>query len=390
MKISFVIPWFGRELGGGAETLCREYSVRLAGSGHDVEVLTTCSRDHNAVWNENFHAAGRTMDDAGFAVERFEVDQGNRGIFAELNERLLRGDVLSYREEAAFFSESINSTALVNAVECRLSDRVVIALPYPFGLTRAVVHAAEGRGILWPCLHDEGYARMKLTADMFQRSAGIIFNAQGERQLAESMRLAVKRSAVVGMGVELPVGEMNNSGAGAERSAALLYLGRRSGPKGFAQLCRMFAEYRRQGGQWELWVAGKGDAVPAGAKGVRDLGFLTVEQKWETLRKASALVMPSRLESFSIALLEALAVGTPALVNARCAVTRGHVEAGRCGLHYAGTAQFAEAALLLERRNDLRQTLGEYGRAYVAQNFAWPQRIEALLEFLAEVAPHAR
>ena len=388
MRISFVIPWFGRDLGGGAETLCREYAERLASAGHDVEVLTTCSRDHNADWYENHHSAGRTMDDAGFAVERFAVDRGSRNIFGGLNERLMRGDVLSYREEAAFFHASINSVGLVKALDSRLGTRAVVALPYPFGLTRAVVHAADGRAILWPCLHDEGYARMKLTADMFQRAAGIIFNAEGERQLAEAMHLVAAKSAVVGMGVELPAGETNHSRA-AERSPALLYLGRRSGAKGFAQLCRMFAAYRRQGGQWELWVAGKGDAVPAGAEGVRDLGFLTVEQKWEALRQAAALVMPSRLESFSIALLEALAVGTPGLVNARCAVTRGHVEAGRCGLHYADTAQFVEAALMLERRNDVRHALGENGRAYVAQNFAWPQRIDALLRFFAEVAPYA-
>jgi glycosyltransferase involved in cell wall biosynthesis len=389
VRISFVIPWFGRELGGGAETLCREYCVRLSAAGHDVEVLTTCSRDHNADWYENHHPAGRTMDDAGFAVERFEVDRGSRNIFGGLNERLMRGDVLSYREEAAFFHESINSAALVDALESRLENRAVVALPYPFGLTRAVVHAAEGRAILWPCLHDEGYAHMKLTADMFQRAAGVIFNAEGERVLARAMHLAATKSAVVGMGGELPAESKSALPEVPERAPALLYLGRRSVPKGFTDLCNMFAEYRRQGGRMELWVAGKGDAIPAGSEGVRDLGFLSEAQKWETLRKAAALVMPSRLESFSIALLEALAVGTPGLVNSRCAVTRGHVEAGRCGLHYAGTAEFVEAVLLLEQRADVRQALGENGRRYVAENFAWSRRIEALQDFLAEAAPHA-
>lgn len=389
MRITFVIPWFAREPGGGAETLCHAFCGRLARGGHDVEVLATRCRDHDADWNTNHLSGGRTAEDPGFVVERFDVDRGDRRLFAGLNERLMRGETLTYREERRFLNNSVNSAALVAAAAERADRRAVIVLPYLFGLTHAVVHALEGRAILWPCLHDEGYARMKLVADMVRRCAAVVFNSRGEMELAHGMGLPVRRGAIVGMGVEGPPAAEGSPPPDAGDSAYYLYLGRRAAGKGFHDLCRMFTAYRRAGGGAELRVAGKGEPVPPGTDGVRDLGFLPDAAKWDALRGARALIMPSTLESFSIALLEALAVGTPGVVNARCAVTTAHVGDGRCGLPYRDAAEFVEILRTLDGRPELRAALGANGRRHAAEHHAWPGRLDALAALLGEAAPHA-
>ena len=45
-RVAFVVPRYGREVVGGAETLCRLLAENLAGAGVPVEVLTTCAVDH--------------------------------------------------------------------------------------------------------------------------------------------------------------------------------------------------------------------------------------------------------------------------------------------------------------------------------------------------------
>ena len=68
--------------------------------------------------------------------------------------------------------------------------------------------------------------------------------------------------------------------------------------------------------------------------------------KWGLLRGALALVSPSAFESFSIVLMEAWSVGTPALVNSRCAVTLDHVRRSGGGLAFGN---YAELEVELDR-----------------------------------------
>jgi glycosyltransferase involved in cell wall biosynthesis len=386
LRVTFVIPWFGEQLGGGAEALCREFAARLARAGADVEVLATCSRDHDADWHTDHHRPGRAVAAEGYAVERFPVRRGDSRLFADLNRRVLAGEALGYREERAFLDNSIRSDQLTRAVEARAGHRALVVLPYLFGLTHDALEAAGGRAILWPCLHDEGYAHLRLVAGGFRRAAGVVFNSPAEEALARSLHLSIRDSAVVGMGIDLPP---DDPSAAPGDPPHLLYLGRRSAEKGFDWLLRSFDLLARQHDRVELHVAGKGPAVTGAHPRVRDLGFLADAGKAPTLRGALALVMPSRRESFSIALLEALACRTPVLVHSGCGPTRGHVEAGRCGLHFRDGAELAECALALLSQPKLRHRLGANGRAYVAQGFAWDEKVARLVAFLRKAARHA-
>ena len=51
-RLAFVPPRYGAEALGGSEAVMREAAHGLARRGWDVEVLTTCARDHYTWRNE--------------------------------------------------------------------------------------------------------------------------------------------------------------------------------------------------------------------------------------------------------------------------------------------------------------------------------------------------
>ena len=83
------------------------------------------------------------------------------------------------------------------------------------------------------------------------------------------------------------------------------------------------------------------------------------------------MVCPSPYESLSLLALEALAVGTPLLVNARSAVLVEHCVRSNGGLWYADRDEFVECLKLLVGDGHLRTALGLSGRDYVRRNYRW-------------------
>ena len=73
---------------------------------------------------------------------------------------------------------------------------------------------------------------------------------------------------------------------------------------------------------------------------VRFAGLLSDRERLEALEAATVVICPSPYESLSLLALEALAVGTPVLVNARSAVLVEHCVRSNGGLYYADRDEF--------------------------------------------------
>jgi glycosyltransferase involved in cell wall biosynthesis len=101
-------------------------------------------------------------------------------------------------------------------------------------------------------------------------------------------------------------------------------------------------------------------------------GPVTDDDKWAAMAGASALVHPSANESFGIVLLESWAVGRPVLVNAHCPATVEHVRRSGGGLTFGGYAAFETALDRLMGDADVAAAMGEAGREYGRDTFAWP------------------
>jgi len=76
-RLAFVPPRYGTEALGGSEAVMREAAHGLARRGWDVEVLTTCARDHYT-WRNEYEPGAATHDD-GVVVRRFPVEGAQRG-----------------------------------------------------------------------------------------------------------------------------------------------------------------------------------------------------------------------------------------------------------------------------------------------------------------------
>ena len=104
---------------------------------------------------------------------------------------------------------------------------------------------------------------------------------------------------------------------------------------------------------------------------IRFAGLLPEAERLEALQAATAVVVPSPYESLSLLALEAFAVGTPVLANARSEVVREHCQRSNAGLYYADRDEFVECVKLLIGNEDLRRALGRNGQAYVRANYEW-------------------
>ena len=82
-------------------------------------------------------------------------------------------------------------------------------------------------------------------------------------------------------------------------------------------------------------------------------------------------MVPSPFESLSLLALEAFAVGTPVLVNARSDVLVEHCLRSNAGLFYADRDEFVEGLKLLIGDARLRAAMGRNGRDYVRRNYRW-------------------
>jgi glycosyltransferase involved in cell wall biosynthesis len=101
---------------------------------------------------------------------------------------------------------------------------------------------------------------------------------------------------------------------------------------------------------------------------------------------ANILLMPSQMESLSIVTLEAWSVGTPAMVNAGCAVLRGHCIRSNGGLYYSDYDEFEACLDLLLEHRALAAALGKNGQEYVETHYQWDIIDQKLMKIVDLVA----
>jgi glycosyltransferase involved in cell wall biosynthesis len=382
VKLAFVVQRYGREVNGGAEVHCRALAERMAGAGHDTTVLTTCARDYHS-WANAYPAGVEQI--GGVRVERHPVafPRLDRAQHALGKLHSLR---LAALERAWLVAQGPYSPRLLRRLGelARACDAFVL-FTYLYHPTVAGLGVVGHKSVLVPTAHDEPALHMGIMRDTFRLPGAIAFNTEEERELVAALvPLGDKPCDVVGCGIDEPAGAGARPPLGRERPF-ILYLGRIERGKGVAELWAGFRELQARGGRdVALVLAGRGDddIVPAGDDIVK-LGFVSDAEKQWLLAHAEVVVIPSRLESLSLVLLEAWSHARPVLVNGECAVTRGHVRRAGGGACYRGAAELAARLGQLLDDPAARRAQGERGRAYVDARYRWPAveaRLSALLE----------
>ena len=381
MKWYFVIPWYGTNIPGGAEAECRGAATHLKQAGVDVEILTTTIGSFMSDWSENACEPG-LYEEEGLPVHRFGVNPTHRDVFGYINDCLLRKEKITPDEETYFFDEMLRSDDLFDFIERNDKSDIFIFIPYLFTTTirGALIHPE--RSLLLPCLHDEPYATLSKTREVFEAAAGILFNVTEEKALANRLyHLRPDRQQIVGIGLNTHI--TGNAGCFREKygltSPFILYAGRKDAGKNTPLLVRYFQRFlERHGGDINLVMIGNG-TVPISdslQESVKDLGFVSVQDKADAYRAADLFIQPSINESFSIVMMEAWLQETPVAVHADCPVTRGHCIRSNGGLYFSNYPEFEEILRLLLDDPALRNRMGGAGRQYVLENYRWDRIID--------------
>jgi glycosyltransferase involved in cell wall biosynthesis len=411
VKIAFIIQRYGAEVLGGSEQLCRLLAERLA-SNHDVEVLTTCARDYITWKNEYPEGADRIR---GVNVRRFanaqarDIEAFNRYSDWIFSHAHTRADDMEWLKQQGPWCPS-----LVEYLKRQQQQYdVLIFFTYLYAPTVLGLDVAPQRSVLVSTAHDEPAIRLEIFKDVFSKPAALCYLTESERHFVQEQfvdRPLIEE--VTGVGIEIPqsqpyprmpasageevAGESAPAGPGNDEESParefpshlmqrgsvfrrrhrlygpiVLYGGRIEPGKGCEELLQYFNEFVAEGGEATLALMGvKLMPLPQDPL-VRFAGLLSDRERVQALEAATVVVCPSPYESLSLLALEALAVGTPILANARSAVLVEHCVRSNGGLYYANRDEFVECLTLLLSDERLRQALGRNGRDYVRRNYRW-------------------
>ncbi len=177
-----------------------------------------------------------------------------------------------------------------------------------------------------------------------------------------------------------PAGLFRDSYEPLAKRPYFVYLGRLDRVKGLDDLLESFLIARSMGSAADLVLVGPdwgeqstiaAAARSAGVGGiVHFTGPLYDRMKMAALRDAIATVHRPRYEGFGLAVVEAMSVGTPAIIGERCLLpVNGEAEGV---VLVRGTARdFATAMVTMERDAARRAQLGAAAQVCVARRFDW-------------------
>jgi len=391
-SIAVVVQRYDERIVGGAEWHARSLVETLA-RYHEVTVLTTCAHDA-ASWVMHYPPGEDRVH--GVRVLRFSHPERNAGGRAKvplghklrfLGRRLL--DSLGGPRAAHpigddacdghLFLRRQGPTCedLIEALRQGSADWDVVvfftALYYP---------TAEGlpvwgtRSVLVPTLHDEKPMVLPWFHRVFATAGETLWNTHAEQRLARRFYGANAAAGhVVGAGVRVQAPTAGQTAAARARYALperyLVYVGRIEKGKGCAELLAAWQAVATQAADAVLVFVGQGSLPITTGPQVRCTGFIDGAERDALVAGAVALVMPSRHESLSLVLLEALALGVPALANGHCEPLVDHVAASGAGETYRGVHALRGGLLrALARPRAERKRLGDAGRRYVAARYA--------------------
>jgi glycosyltransferase involved in cell wall biosynthesis len=423
MKIAFIVQRYGTEILGGSEYHCRLIAERLAPK-HSVDVLTTCAQDYITWKNEYPEGTDRIR---GVTVRRFanarqrDIDAFNRyseWIFTSAHSR---EDELEWLRQQGPWCPALLDYLQRNHHQYD----VLVFFTYLYAPTLLGVRIAPQKTILVPTAHDEPAIHLEMYKEMFSAPAGVAYNTDVERRfLTTHFSIRAVEEETVGCGVDLPQApvyqrdgkdttdaretkdpkETKETIDGPDEEGGepipedeqppsyrphlagrgvlfrrrhrlhgpiALYGGRIDPGKGCEELIEYFSTYVQDGGDASLVLMGVKLMPLPEEPFIRFAGRLSDQERLQALEAATVVVVPSPYESLSLLALEAFAVGTPVLANARSDVLVDHCQKSNAGLYYADRDEFVESLKLLVADHRLRAAMGRNGRAYVRRNYRW-------------------
>lgn len=390
-KIGFVIPWFAEKIPGGAEMELRGLTEHLHKANIEIEILTTCVKEFSADWNVNYYKAGTEIIN-GILVRRFKVRKRKTEVFHKINAKFMNGEKVSLEDEDIFLHEMVNSVDLYEYMYKYKEDySLFVFIPYMFGTTYYGCQVCPEKSVLIPCLHDESYAYMQRFREVYSKIGGMIFHAKPEENLAMSIfSLNNVKVSTLGEGVITKLSYNANRFIDKYKITEpfILYAGRKDKGKNVDTLIKYFIEYKTRfsNGLKLVLIGGGNIELPRHIKNdIYDLGFISIQDKYDAYAAATVLCQPSKNESFSLVIMESWLCGRPVLVNGECEVTKHFATVSNGGLYFNNYFEFQECINYIINNNEIAKKMGENGCEFVESNFSWDVIVERYMKFFKGV-----
>lgn len=341
-RIAFVNQRYGKEVNGGSEYYTMLMTQKLK-EYYEVEVLTSKALTYDK-WEDYYKEDVESID--GVTVRRFGVKRNRNRVLQRILKILIIQLGINTRKMTEIWNKVLGPYVpdLVKYIrENKEKYDAFIFVTYMYYPTLFGMPEVADKAIFVPTAHDEYCIYFNIYKKIFHLPKRIAYLTLEEKEFVQKVFHNEEiPSEVIGVGIDVP----ENVDANQFRSKYgitgdyLLYAGRVDVDKGCGEMFTYFQSYCESNQDLQLVVIGKTYMDVPEHEHIRYLGFVSEEDKYNAMKGAKLLWLPSKHESLSIAVLESMALGVPAIVNGKCEVLKGHCERSGGGESYLNYEEF--------------------------------------------------
>ncbi len=337
-RIALINQRCGRDVNGGSESYTIQIAKKLS-EYYDVDIITTTAKDY-ILW-ENYYKAGEEYLD-NIRVIRFPVEHRRNVFVMKLCRMLL--DILPFKlrilEELWVDAQGPYCPKMVRYIKNSYNKyEIYIFITYLYYHSVRGLPEVAKKAVFIPTAHNEPPIYYDIYKHVFESAKAIGYLTEEEQSLAESIfRVTDKPSSILGVGIDIPEAMIVESGMDFEY---IVYVGRLDASKGCDTMFSYFRKYKdKYPGELKLVVVGKAEMDIPQDDDIIATGFIDEGEKYGWIRRAKVLVLPSKYESLSLSVLEAMYLGVPVIVNGTSKVLDAHCRKSGAGFIYHDAHEF--------------------------------------------------
>ncbi|MBP3746587.1 MAG: glycosyltransferase family 4 protein [Ruminococcus sp.] len=376
-RIALVNQRYGLEVNGGSEYYTRLIAERLV-DHYQVDVITTKAVDYTT-WEDSYTADEEDIN--GVHVRRFSVKECRAKDFNEYNGKYLArigaGDFDEDAEKTWFQKQGPYCPDAIEYIKANKDNYdAFIFVTYLYYLSVMGIPEVAEKAIFIPTAHEEPFIHFRSFEKIFNLPKAYVFLTDEEKALVQGLfNCGNIPCKVMGTGVEIPC-EPDEKAFREKYNIQgdyIIYVGRIDEGKDCPMMFKYFMEYkkRRPDSSLKLVLMGKAVCEIPKHKDILSLGFVSEEDKFSGISGAKALVLPSKFESLSISVLEAMTLSVPVIVNGICEVLKGHCLKSNGGLYYMNYFEFEGILDYIFSHDKEYEAMRSNARLYIDNNYRW-------------------